>query len=395
MIAMPDVGSFTPAALEAERRLVRLRRHRRGRGVAVLPADDPAPPDRARAQARASSSRSARARVLPRRARRRTAAIEIADPLDTLEQPCYDIRALTRNFDFVSDGLAQRQHARLGQLRDRPRGRQRPVRAELRLRRRAHHLRPRGLLPLHGRGDGAGARADRDLHAEAVRPPDRQRLPLPHEPLGRRHEPLPATRTTRAASGSRETAYHFIGGLKKHARAYIALTAPTVNSYKRLMIGAPTSGATWAPAYVTYGYNNRTQMLRIPGARADRGPDGRRLLQPLPGRDGGPRRGPRRDRERARPRRPELGEHVRDPYDELQRHGDRDAAREPARRDPRARGRRGAARRRSAAARDEDYVDYFIRCKRRRVEPATTSRSRNGRSRVPRRGSDRMEEPAP
>ena len=29
--------------------------------------------------------------------------IEIADPLDTLEQPCYDIRALTRNFDFVAE----------------------------------------------------------------------------------------------------------------------------------------------------------------------------------------------------------------------------------------------------------------------------------------------------
>ena len=29
--------------------------------------------------------------------------IEVADPLDTLEQPCYDIRALTRNFDFVSE----------------------------------------------------------------------------------------------------------------------------------------------------------------------------------------------------------------------------------------------------------------------------------------------------
>ena len=30
-------------------------------------------------------------------------------------------------------------------------------------------------------------------------------------------------------------------------------------------MGAPTSGATWSPVYVTYGYNNRTQMLRIPG----------------------------------------------------------------------------------------------------------------------------------
>src|SRR4029077_18249750 len=50
------------------------------------------------------------------------------------------------------------------------------------------------------------------------------------------------------------------------AKAYIALTAPTVNSYKRLKLGGGTvSGATWSPVYVSYGHNNRTQMLRIPG----------------------------------------------------------------------------------------------------------------------------------
>src|SRR5213079_803770 len=66
--------------------------------------------------------------------------------------------------------------------------------------------------------------------------------------------------------GLSELAYNFIGALKKHAKAYIAFTAPTVNSYKRLKVGAPTSGATWAPAYISYGWNNRTQMLRIPDA---------------------------------------------------------------------------------------------------------------------------------
>ena len=61
-------------------------------------------------------------------------------------------------------------------------------------------------------------------------------------------------------------AYNFIGGLKAHARAYIGVTASTVNSYKRLKESAMTqSGATWSPVYVTYGYNNRTQMLRVPG----------------------------------------------------------------------------------------------------------------------------------
>jgi glutamine synthetase len=66
--------------------------------------------------------------------------------------------------------------------------------------------------------------------------------------------------------GLSELGYNFIGGLKANAKAYIAVTAPTVNSYKRLVVGAPTSGATWAPAYISYGYNNRSQMLRIPAA---------------------------------------------------------------------------------------------------------------------------------
>jgi len=66
--------------------------------------------------------------------------------------------------------------------------------------------------------------------------------------------------------GLSETAYQFIGGLTKHARAYSAITAPTVNSYKRLKLGSTTSGATWSPVWISYGYNNRTQMLRIPAA---------------------------------------------------------------------------------------------------------------------------------
>jgi glutamine synthetase len=56
----------------------------------------------------------------------------------------------------------------------------------------------------------------------------------------------------------------FMGGVLRHARGLSALVAPIVNSYKRLVRGAPRSGATWAPVYVTYGASNRTQMIRIP-----------------------------------------------------------------------------------------------------------------------------------
>jgi glutamine synthetase len=56
----------------------------------------------------------------------------------------------------------------------------------------------------------------------------------------------------------------FMGGLLHHARGLSAITAPLVNSYKRLIRGAPRSGATWAPVYVSYGPGNRTQMIRLP-----------------------------------------------------------------------------------------------------------------------------------
>ena len=58
----------------------------------------------------------------------------------------------------------------------------------------------------------------------------------------------------------------FMGGVLNHARALSALVAPLVNSYKRLVRGAPRSGATWAPVYITYGASNRTQMIRVPAS---------------------------------------------------------------------------------------------------------------------------------
>jgi glutamine synthetase len=58
--------------------------------------------------------------------------------------------------------------------------------------------------------------------------------------------------------------YQFIAGVLKHARAICAVIAPTVNSYKRLIKQGSQSGFTWAPVFVCYGNNNRTNMCRIP-----------------------------------------------------------------------------------------------------------------------------------
>jgi glutamine synthetase len=65
-------------------------------------------------------------------------------------------------------------------------------------------------------------------------------------------------------AGVSKLAYQFIAGILRHAPAISALTAPTVNSYKRLIKSGSMTGFTWAPVYISYGRNNRTHMLRIP-----------------------------------------------------------------------------------------------------------------------------------
>ena len=51
-----------------------------------------------------------------------------------------------------------------------------------------------------------------------------------------------------------------------HAESLVAITNPTVNSYKRINAPRTLSGATWSPNTITYGGNNRTHMVRIPDA---------------------------------------------------------------------------------------------------------------------------------
>ncbi|MFD0828910.1 glutamine synthetase family protein [Neobacillus cucumis] len=61
-----------------------------------------------------------------------------------------------------------------------------------------------------------------------------------------------------------EKAYHFIGGLLKHASSLIAIGAPSINSYKRMQPGS------FAPAHICYGSGNRSVLVRIPEKRRTR-----------------------------------------------------------------------------------------------------------------------------
>ncbi|UCH03442.1 MAG: glutamine synthetase, partial [Candidatus Thorarchaeota archaeon] len=55
-----------------------------------------------------------------------------------------------------------------------------------------------------------------------------------------------------------DTARHFIAGLLEHAPAITAIANPTINSYKRMVPHHE------APVYVTWGFRNRTALIRVP-----------------------------------------------------------------------------------------------------------------------------------
>jgi glutamine synthetase len=65
-----------------------------------------------------------------------------------------------------------------------------------------------------------------------------------------------------ARRGLSPLARQFIAGVLQHSAALCAIAAPTVNSYKRLVVGESLSGTSWAPAYIAHGPNNRTALVR-------------------------------------------------------------------------------------------------------------------------------------
>ncbi len=185
------------------------------------------------------------------------------DTLDTLSKPCYDLRALHRNLDLMTTLLTYMQEV--------------------------------GWDPYANDHEDANCQFEANwMYADALTTADRHTffkwmvktvaeqhgllatfMPKPFAHLtgngAHFHMSLWDVENTtnlfldpQGAHGLSPLAYCFMGGILKHAKALAAVTAPLVNSYKRLIRGAPRSGATWAPVYVTYGGNNRTQMIRIP-----------------------------------------------------------------------------------------------------------------------------------
>jgi glutamine synthetase len=191
-------------------------------------------------------------------------SIEIADKLDKLEKPCYDMAGLTRQYDFLTTVSRYCNDLGWGNYAN-------------------DHEDANGQFEQNFEYADALVTCDRAIffrymvHTLAERHGMQATfMPKPftnltgngchfHMSLWKDGENVFLDEGDPRGLGLSELGYSFVGGLKAHARAYSALTAPTVNSYKRLKFGTTSSGATWAPVWISYGYNNRTQMLRIPG----------------------------------------------------------------------------------------------------------------------------------
>jgi glutamine synthetase len=191
----------------------------------------------------------------------------VDDPLDTSEQPCYDAKALYRNYEFLTTLSRYANELGYGNYAN-------------------DHEDANGQFESNFAYDDALVTCDRAIffrYMVHVMAQQRGKLatfmPKPfghltgngchfHLSLWDKAGKKNLFEATKDAHGYglSDTAYQFIGGLIQHADAVSAIVAPTVNSYKRIGVGAPDSGATWSPAYAAWGGNNRTQMIRVPGA---------------------------------------------------------------------------------------------------------------------------------
>ena len=198
-----------------------------------------------------------------------------SDDTDTLEKPCYDYKGLARNAEFLEKLVSAVKPAGLdvyqidhedanGQFEvnytysDALTTADRYIFFKMAASEIAHNM---GLIasfmpkPFSNR-TGTGAHFHLSLGDGATRN-------VFHDDSDKR------------GLGLSKTGYYFLGGLLAHARGLTALCAPSVNSYKRLVVGRALSGATWAPAYIAYGNNNRTCTVRVPYGRLElRLPDG-------------------------------------------------------------------------------------------------------------------------
>jgi glutamine synthetase len=191
----------------------------------------------------------------------------VADALDRLDKPSYDLKAILRNHGFLDD--MRRHLTALG--------------FELQ---QMDHEDAVGQYEINYRHDEALAAADRfqlfKLTAHAVAQQHGATFscmpkPLAGAPGSGLHFHISLTdgqgRAVMAdpagAMGLSTAGQQFAAGLLHHADALAALCAPTVNSYKRLAVSESASGTTWSPVWKAAGDNNRTCLVRSVAGRIE------------------------------------------------------------------------------------------------------------------------------
>ena len=188
----------------------------------------------------------------------------VADPLDRQSKPCYDQLALMRRYPLINELITAMQELGWG-----------PYQAD--------HEDANGQFELNWTYADALITADRHaffkVMAASLAEKHGCNVSFDPKPIawltgngahlhlslwqGNRnlfHDPA-------GEKGLSKLAYQFLGGLLAHAPALCALTNPVPVSYRRLARSSTHSGATWSPAWISYGGNNRTHMVRIPDSQ--------------------------------------------------------------------------------------------------------------------------------
>ena len=186
-----------------------------------------------------------------------------SDPADIQPKPCYDVAALMRRYDVISEICDAMQTLGWGPYQN-------------------DHEDANGQFEMNWEYDDTLLTADRHAFFKYMVKSIAEKhglratfMPKPFENLTgngcHAHisvwSPDGATNLFHDDNGElgiSALGYNFLGGLMAHAEALCAIANPTVNSYKRLNAPVTASGATWSPNTVTYGGNNRTHMVRIP-----------------------------------------------------------------------------------------------------------------------------------
>jgi len=185
-----------------------------------------------------------------------------ADDGDRLDKPSYDLKSLGRQASFLQDLAASLQACGLDVLQ-------------------LDHEDAHGQYEVNFAHDHALASADHlmlfKLAAHALAQAQGwifSMMPKPYANQAGSGMHLHVSLWRGACVAEDEVLAAFIGGVLAHSAALAAVAAPTVNSYKRLVVGESLSGTSWAPAYVAHGPNNRTALVRtLPGRFEWRLPD--------------------------------------------------------------------------------------------------------------------------